>query len=64
MQKRFLSAKQLRERYGSVSDMTLWRWVRHPKLDFPQPVYINGRRFWAEADVDAFDERQQQQRAA
>ena len=62
MQKRFLSAKQLRERYG-VSDMTLWRWIRHHELNFPQPVYINGRRFWAEAGVDAFDERQQQRAA-
>ena len=63
MEKRFLTAKQVRHRYGNVSDMTLWRWIRDPKLDFPKPFYIGKHRFWAEADCDAFDERQQQQAA-
>lgn len=31
------------------------RWLRDPKLNFPQPTYIRGRRFWDAAELDAFD---------
>ena len=42
-----LTARQIRTRYGDVSDMCLWRWLRDQKLGFPQPVLINGRRYLA-----------------
>ncbi len=61
--RRLLSAKQTRERYGGISDMTLWRWLRDPDLGFPQPTYINGRRFFDEAAQDDFDNRQRQRAA-
>ena len=41
----YLPAAAVRSRYG-VSDMSLWRWLRDPKLGFPRPMRINGRRFW------------------
>ena len=53
----WVTAKDVRARYGGRSEMTLWRWGRDPDLDFPGCVYINGRRFWDEAELDAFDER-------
>jgi predicted DNA-binding transcriptional regulator AlpA len=28
-------------RYLSVTIMTIWRWQRDPKLNFPQPISIN-----------------------
>ncbi|MGB8630865.1 MAG: hypothetical protein WCD69_15990 [Xanthobacteraceae bacterium] len=32
---------------GGISDMTLWRWTRDPRIQFPQPdVVINGRKYW------------------
>ncbi len=32
---------------GSVSDMTLWRWTRSPRIQFPPPDFIlNGRKYW------------------
>lgn len=52
-----LPAARVRQRY-SVSDMSLWRWPRDPDLGFPQPIYINGRRYWREADLVAFEIRQ------
>lgn len=61
--RRLLSAKQLRQRYGNISDMTLWRWLRDPGLGFPQPIYINGRRFFDEAAQDDFDNRQRHRAA-
>ena len=39
-----------RARYG-VSDMTIFRWLADPKLCFPQPIRINGRRYWRLADL-------------
>lgn len=48
---RLLAARAVRDRLGSVSDMTLWRWVRDGIL--PQPTKINGRNYWNEAAVAA-----------
>jgi hypothetical protein len=32
---------------GGISDMTLWRWTRNPRIQFPQPdLIINGRKYW------------------
>jgi hypothetical protein len=32
---------------GGISDMTLWRWMRDPHVQFPHPdIIINGRRYW------------------
>ena len=60
----FLTAAQVRARYGGVSDMAIWRWLHDPKLAFPQPMRINRRRFWQLADLDGFDQRQREQGAA
>ena len=43
----FLTAKQVRGRYGDCSDMSLWRWGNDPILEFPLPMRIKGRRLWA-----------------
>lgn len=51
----YLSAKQVRERYGGISDMSLWRWLRDGELNFPQPIRINGRRFWRLSALEAFE---------
>lgn len=39
-----------------ISQMTLWRWLRDPALDFPRPIYIRRRRYWREADIQAWIE--------
>jgi predicted DNA-binding transcriptional regulator AlpA len=46
-----LTAKQVRTRYGGVSDMALWRWLRDERLAFPQPIVINSRRYWRLSDL-------------
>lgn len=58
MQKQYSSALKVRERYGNISEMTLWRWLADPDLNFPRPVYIRKRRFWDDAKLDAFDAAQ------
>src|SRR5262245_20605016 len=40
-----------------VTSMTLYRWTRDPKLNFPQPVKINGRCYRRRREIEAFKER-------
>src|SRR5829696_1817488 len=41
----YLSAASQRRRYGNISAMTLWRWERDPRLNYPPPIEINGRKY-------------------
>jgi predicted DNA-binding transcriptional regulator AlpA len=63
IQKRIPSAA-LRDLCGGVSDMTVWRWLNNPAMNFPQPIYIGRRRYWKEADVFAWLESQTTKTAA
>lgn len=56
-QKKFSTASAVRQRYGGMSDMTLYRWLQNPTLGFPRPRYINGRRYFDDDELDAFDAR-------
>lgn len=56
--KRLLTAKQVRQRCGGISDMSLWRWLDSDTLGFPKPVYIMRRRFWDADEVEEFIARQ------
>jgi predicted DNA-binding transcriptional regulator AlpA len=56
----FIQQKELRQRLGNVSAMWLFR--HRDKL--PAPIVISGRRFWLEAEVDAYIERLWTQRNA
>lgn len=49
MTEKRIQAAQVRSLCGGISDMTLWRWIND--RDFPQPIYIGGRRYWKESDV-------------
>jgi predicted DNA-binding transcriptional regulator AlpA len=58
-----LPAAQVLARY-QVSDMTIFRWLKDTGLSFPQPIRINGRRYWRLADLQAFEVRQASKEAA
>lgn len=60
----FLTAKQVRKRYGEMSEMTLWRWMRDPAMGFPQPATKNRIRYWSEAELDQWDDRDPADRSA
>ena len=49
-----IPARDVRNICGGVSDMTIWRWLNDPALNFPKPIYIAHRRYWKEADVTAW----------
>ena len=53
---RYMNAGQVRARYGAISDMTLWRWLRDQQLAFPQPIYMRGRRLWPEDSLSLWEE--------
>jgi predicted DNA-binding transcriptional regulator AlpA len=55
---RKLTTRALQERY-SVVDRTIDRWIQTGVL--PQPMRINGRKYWDEAEIE---ERERERMAA
>jgi len=51
----YLNAAQVRARYGGVSDMTLWRWLRDKELGFPKPRRINRLRYWNDSELTEWE---------
>jgi predicted DNA-binding transcriptional regulator AlpA len=49
------STRAVCQRYGNKSDRTIARWERDPQLGFPKPIYINGRKYYDESELDAWD---------
>jgi predicted DNA-binding transcriptional regulator AlpA len=45
------------EREFDRTSMSLWRWLRDPKLNFPRPVKIRNRNYWRRADLENFKQR-------
>jgi hypothetical protein len=52
----YLSARQVCQRYGGVSDMTVWRWSHDPSMKFPVPLRIQKRRYWRLAALVAWED--------
>ncbi len=50
----YITGPQVMARYN-ISEMTLYRWVNDPKMSFPQPIKINRRRFFLEAELTAWE---------
>jgi len=44
----------MRGRYD-VTNRTLDRWIISEQRDFPKPIMINGRRYWDQAEVEAWE---------
>lgn len=54
--KKYLTTRQVCERYN-ISDRTVWRWQVDPKMHFPAPMTIKGRKYFNEEDLIAFERR-------
>jgi predicted DNA-binding transcriptional regulator AlpA len=50
----FLTAVQVRQRYGNASDMWLWRRLRDDS-NFPRPIEIRKRRYWKLSELIAWE---------
>lgn len=46
-----VNSKVVMKRLGQISRVTLWRYVKDPELEFPQPVMLRKRRYWKEDDL-------------
>jgi len=64
MTEKRIQAAAVRALCGDVSDMTIWRWLNDPAMDFPKPVYIGNRRYWREAEIIAWLDAQTERGAA
>jgi predicted DNA-binding transcriptional regulator AlpA len=52
----YLIARQVRDRYGGISDMSLWRWLHDGSVNFPSPRFrVHKRRYWLLADIEAWE---------
>ncbi|WP_461658910.1 helix-turn-helix transcriptional regulator, partial [Methylorubrum aminovorans] len=49
---------------NQITSTTLWRWQQDPKLDFPEPVKLNGRNMWTAEDVHAWERKRATRRGA
>jgi predicted DNA-binding transcriptional regulator AlpA len=54
----FLTARDMRRRYGNVSDMWLYRREHGGDCGFPKPIRICGRRFWRLSQVVQWENQQ------
>ncbi len=52
-----LNSAQTKARCGNVTDMCIWRWMRDPRVQFPQPVKINKRNYWKLGDLRAWQDK-------
>ena len=48
---------QVREEFGGVSLMTLWRWDHDPDLGFAPAIKINGRNYRSRRALEDFKKR-------
>lgn len=46
----WLTGSQVARRFG-ISPMSLWRWIRDPRLGFPAPTRIRQRNYWRAAEI-------------
>jgi len=53
----YLTAKQVRERFAGISEMTLHRWRHNPAYGFPQPIKIGGRLFFKLSEIEEYEQR-------
>jgi hypothetical protein len=54
-EKKYLTEKQVKARYGNVTAMTIWRWERNEELGFPKAIYIQGRKYRSLEQLEAWE---------
>jgi Helix-turn-helix domain len=62
-QSELLPTRQVCARYR-VNIRTVERWLENDKLGFPQPIYINKRRYFHLNELEAFERQRPLRRTA
>jgi hypothetical protein len=39
----------------NVTPRSVDRWWKNPELNFPQPIFINGRKYWSLAELERWE---------
>jgi predicted DNA-binding transcriptional regulator AlpA len=50
----YLPGPKVSARYD-VSDMTIYRWIRDERMQFPQPHYFGRLRYWKLSDLMSWE---------
>jgi hypothetical protein len=54
-EQQYILRRTLRQRFGGISAMTLWRWERDGQLGFPQALIINGRKYYDLREIEGWE---------
>jgi predicted DNA-binding transcriptional regulator AlpA len=59
---RLIDITELRTILPPVSDMTLWRWIRDPRVGMPAPIKLGAdhRNFWRLSAIRAWIKRREE----
>jgi predicted DNA-binding transcriptional regulator AlpA len=52
----WMTSAQIRARFG-VTSMTVHRWLRDERLQFPKPIKIRDRNYWRAVEICEFEKR-------
>ncbi len=52
----YITAPQLRARFGGRSDVWLWRLLRDARANFPRPVKVRSYRYFRLSEIEAWEE--------
>lgn len=58
MEREYLNSSDVMSRFG-ICDQTLTNWIKRSDLCFPQPVRINGRRYFPRSALEAWERTRQ-----
>jgi len=59
---KYLSASEVMQRLGK-SQMTIWRWLRDPKMNFPKPYRFQRQRAWSLCELLAWERSTKEENA-
>ena len=51
----YITAPQLRERFGGRSDPWLWRLLNDERANFPKPLKVRGKRYFPLSEIEAWE---------
>jgi predicted DNA-binding transcriptional regulator AlpA len=51
----YLTAPQLRHRFGGRSDVWLWRLLNDERANFPKPVIVRRCRYFPLSEIEAWE---------
>jgi excisionase family DNA binding protein len=59
----FFPGPKVAARYN-VSDMTLYRWIRDERMQFPAPYYLGRHRYWKLTQLVSWERQRAMARSA